>query len=200
MLKLNSVNVTPTPKIYYNKYAFKVTVAGNQWFHDAVRFEEVFKWLSDRNNLPDLWNEYTSVQRKNLNIYFRDVTTAQNFINEFSDLVIELHAPYNKAVHKELKKGEFDCREKLYFGKYRYRVELFKHWRSKTTEATKIDNVMTSLYKRGSNRIHRSNSGYSHILYTNEKHDIARIKLVLDKESVRDLKVCKLYSETTLEK
>ena len=59
---------------------------------------------------------------------------------------------------------------------------------------------MTSLYKRGSNRIHRSNSGYSHILYTNEKHDIARIKLVLDKESVRDLKVCKLYSETTLEK
>ena len=73
MLKLNSVNVTPTPKIYYNKYAFKVTVAGNQWFHDAVRFEEVFKWLSDRTicltygmSIPVFNVEKSST------IYFRD--------------------------------------------------------------------------------------------------------------------------------
>lgn len=199
MLKSDSVKILPTPKIYYDKYGFKVTIAGNQWHHDALRFEEVFRWLHDKNNLPDLWSDYTSVQRKNLTVYFRDVTIAQNFINEFSDMIVEVHSPYNKEVFKELKKGEFDCREKLYFGKYRYRVELFKHWRSETSEASKIANVMSTLYKRGSNRIHRSNSGYSHILYTNEKHDIAKIKLVLNKESVRDLKVCKLYSETTTE-
>ena len=199
MLKLKSIKFTPTPKIYYNKYAFKITVKGNKWFHDAMRFEEVFKWLSDRTNIPDLWNGYTSVQRRNLDVYFLDLNVAQNFADEFSDIVTELHAPYNKAVYEELKKGEFDCREKLYFGKYRYRVELFKHWRSETSEANKINNVMKNLYKRGSNRIHRSNSGYSHILYTNEKHDIAKIKLVLEKESVRDLKVCKLYSETKME-
>jgi hypothetical protein len=195
MLKIN-LEVQPIPKIYYNNYAFKVVVKGNQWNHDAVRFEEMYKWLHDNKNVPEIWSDFTSVQRKSLSLYFTKASIVENFVNEFEDIVIEVFAPYNNEVWEHLKKGDYDCREKLYFGKYRYRVELGKHWKSKESEAIKIDNIVTNLYKRGSNRIHRSRSGYTHILYTNEKHDIAKIKLVLKKESVRELKVCKLYSET----
>lgn len=196
MLNTN-LEVKPVPKIYYSHYPFKVVVYGNQWQHDAVRFEEMFRWLHDTKNLPNIWRDYTSVQRKELSLYFRDKSVTEKFINEFSDIVKDVFAPYNEEIWKDLEKGDLDCREKLYFNKYRYRVELSKHWRTDKSEISKIENVITNLYKRGSNRIHRSKSGYTHILYTNEKHDIAKIKLVLKKESVRELKVCKLYSETT---
>ena len=196
MLKVN-LEVQPIPKIYYNNYAFKVVVKGNQWDHDAVRFEELFKWLHDEKNLPNLWSDYTSVQRNELSFYFRKLDIAEKFVNEFEDIVTKVYAPYNNEIWEDLKKGDLDCREKLYFNKYRYRVELGKHWKSNDKENKKIQNIITNLYKQGSNRIHRSKSGYTHILYTNEKHDIAKIRLMLNKESVRDLKVCKLYSETT---
>ena len=198
MLNITSLDTIPSAKIFYNSYPFKVTVHGNQWEHDAMRFEEIFKWL--HANLYDTWEDTIRVQRKKLSIYFKNQIDAEKFVVAFDDLVDEVHSPYNEAVYKEMLRGVFDCREKLYFGKYRYRVELSRHWRSNNNESTKIDSVVTNLYKRGSNRIHRSRSGYTHIVYTNEKHDIAKIKLVLKKESVKDLKVCKLYSETITEK
>ena len=67
MLNTN-LEVKPIPKIYYNQYAFKVVVYGNQWQHDAVRFEEMFKWLHDTKNLPKVWRDYTSVQRRELSL------------------------------------------------------------------------------------------------------------------------------------
>tara|TARA_R110000851_G_scaffold84071_7_gene183574 strand:+ start:671 stop:1261 length:591 start_codon:yes stop_codon:yes gene_type:complete len=192
-------NTIPSAKIFYNRYPFKVTINGNQWEHDAVRFEEMFTWLSLRENIGNYFG-YIKVQRRKLALYFKDQSEAEKFTVEFKDIIHEVHSPYSEAVYKEMLKGVFDCREKLYFGKYRYRVELLKHWKSEAKENIKIQDTVTNLYKRGSNRIHRSRSGYTHIVYTNEKHDIAKIKLVLQKESVKDLRVCKLYSETITEK
>lgn len=189
-----SLDVKHVPKIYYGQYPFKIVVHGNQWFHDAVRFQELHKWLSDNTAL---WGEYITIRRKALDVYFRDIELAQKFTTEFQDIIKDVYAPYNKEIWEHLVKGDYDCREKLYFGKYRYRMDMMRHWRTDASETGKIVNVVNSIYKQGVNRVTHSRSLLRHILYTNEKHDIAKIKLVLNETSIRDLKVCKLYSETT---
>jgi len=81
-----------------------------------------------------------------------------------------------------MKLGMYDVRESLYYNKYRYRIELGQQWK-RTSNFDKMESVILSL-QRNDTRLHSSKSGYTHILYTNAKHDLVKLKLTSDKNTV----------------
>ena len=80
----------------------------------------------------------------------------------------------------------FDFRERI-------RVNGKKVEKSFITEF--INKKLEKIKKPGINRVYHSKSGWTSIVYTNEKHDLAKLKLTLDKDSIKDMKECKLYTE-----
>jgi len=190
MIKSNSVNIKISDKIYYGRYPFKVIIEGNRWNHDATRLSELWDYLYKEVQYP--WLEIQQVQRDTLSLYLKNKELVEGVIEFFEDLIIEIHSPYSEEVLKEMKQGDVDVREKLYFNKYRYRIECIKPF---GTDEEKLHATLNKIKKPGINRVYHSKSGWSSIVYTNEKHDLAKLKLTLKKESIRNMKECKLYTE-----
>ncbi len=177
-------------KIFYGRFPFKVVIQGNQWNHDATRLEELNDYVYTHIEYP--WMEMQQVQRNKLCFYFKNKDVVQGIMDFFEDIVVEIHSPYSKEVLEEMKKGTVDVREKLYFNKYRYRIECVKRY---GLGDAKIRSKLDKIKKPGINRVYHSKSGWTSIIYTNEKHDIAKLKLTLDKDSINNTKECKLYTE-----
>ena len=178
-------------KIFYDRFPFKVVIRGNQWNHDATRIEELNDFIHTHIEYP--WMEMQQVQRNTLCFYFKNKDVVQGIMDFFEDIIVEIHTPYSKEVLEEMKKGTVDVREKLYFNKYSYRIECVKRYGLDQT--TKVRSKLDKIKKPGINRVYHSKSGWTSIVYTNEKHDIAKLKLTLDKDSISNTKECKLYTE-----
>ena len=187
MLKFKDTKVTIADKIYYNGYPFKVSVEGNHWRHDAYRMAEMYDYLSTLN-----W--YKTVQRNNLSVYLMDKKTVEEFEHFFKDIIIDISCPYSNAVLKEMKRDKYVVRENLYYNKYRYRIQLGS-WYIRKSNHKKMAQTLTSMYRPDSNRVYTSSSGWTHIMYTNQKHDMAKLRLMANKDTLIDFKECKLYEE-----
>lgn len=177
-----------TNKIFYGEYPFKVVMEGNLWYHNAMRLAELRDWQRDI-----YWN-CKIINRDVMSAYCKTVEHVEDLLHFFPDLILEVHTPYNQTALDEMLIGSVDIRENLYYGKYRYRAELTKSWKDKDNNG-KLEKIIQGLSKSKSNRFHRSRSGYTYIIYTNEKHELARIKLSLKEDNIREVKTCKLFSE-----
>ncbi len=189
MLEFEHTITRPSDKFYYNRFPYKVVVHGNTWNHNAVRHGELRDFLRNQ----DEWWDMQSVQRDKLSLYIRNESTIEELEHFFRDIIVEILCPYNDAVLEEMKLGRDDVRESLYYNKYRYRIELGQQWR-RTSNFDKMESVIISL-QRDDTRLHSSKSGFTHILYTNAKHDLVKLKLTSDKNTKIDYKECKLYTE-----
>ena len=184
------MNVKISDKIFYDRFPFKIVVQGNQWNHNATRIEELYDFITTQVEYP--WMEIQKVQRNALTLYLKSQDLVQGIMDFFEDIIIEIHSPYSSEVLDEMKKGTVDVREKLYFNKYRYRIECVKPY---GRDLSKTRSKLEKIKKPGINRVYHSKSGWTSIVYTNEKHDLAKLKLTLDKDSIKDMKECKLYTE-----
>ena len=190
MIKSDTVNIKISNKIFYDRFPFKIVVQGNQWNHDATRIEELNDFIYTQVEYP--WMVIQQVQRNTLTLYLKSQDIVQGIMDFFEDIILEIHSPYSKEVLDEMKKGTVDVREKLYFNKYRYRIECVKPY---GRDVSKTRSKLEKIKKPGINRVYHSKSGWTSIVYTNEKHDLAKLKLTLDKDSIKDMKECKLYTE-----
>lgn len=189
MLEFDDTTVKHSDKIYYGRYPFKVVIGGNTWNHDAYRFAELHTFLRG----TDDWWDTQLVQRNKLSVYLKDPKTVEEMEHFFKDMIHEIHCPLNEDVLNEFKLGHYDVRPTLYYNKYRYRIELGLHWNRKGM-SNKVESVILSM-DRPDTRLYTSKSGYSHILYTNAKHDLVKLKLTTTKDTVIEYKECKLYTE-----
>ena len=190
MIKSETMDIKISDKIFYDRFPFKIVVQGNSWNHDATRLEELNDYIHSHIEYP--WMEMQQVQRNNLSIYLKKMDMVQGIMDFFEDIIVEIHAPYSEEVLSEMKKGVVDVREKLYFNKYRYRIECGKSY---GVDDSKLHATLDKIKKPGINRVYHSKSGWTSIVYTNEKHDLAKLRLTLNKNLINNMTECKLYTE-----
>ena len=189
MLKFKNTKTIPANKFFYNRFPYKVIVEGNNWNHDAVRLSE----LNDLLRQQDDWWDKQTVQRDKLALYLKKQSVVEEVEHFFSDMIHEIHCPYSDAVLEAMRQGTYDVRENLYYNKYRYRIELGSQWKRSST-FSKIESVMFNLHREDT-RLNSSKSGWTHILYTNAKHDLVKLKLTSSKDTIIKYQECKLYTE-----
>ena len=139
-----------------------------------------------------LWDDIYVVNRDSMSVYCKKRKLAEECTYFFNDILKEIHAPYSEEALKIIKLGEVDVRETLYYGKYRYRVELSKTY---GYDDSKLKSTLNRLAKAKGTRFYSSRSGWTYIIYTNDKPQIAKLKLTLNEQFIRTIKTCKLFSE-----
>ena len=73
-----------------------------------------------------------------------------------------------------------------------YRIECGKSY---GVDDSKLHATLDKIKKPGINRVYHSKSGWTSIVYTNEKHDLAKLRLTLNKNLINNMTECKLYTE-----
>lgn len=189
MLKFKNTKTVIADKLFYHRFPYKVIVQGNKWNHDAVRHSE----LQDLLRQQEDWWDTQTVQRDKLSLYLKKESTVEEVEHFFGDMIHEIHCPYSDDVLEAMRQDIFDVRENLYYNKYRYRIELGSHWK-RTSSFNKMESVIRTLLREDT-RLNSSKSGWTHILYTNAKHDLVKLKLTSSKDTVINYKECKLYTE-----
>jgi hypothetical protein len=174
-------------KLYYYKFPYIVELEGNHWYHKPDNWENVYKTLK---NMSTSWSDYDIVHRNTMRVYIKTKELFDTVVNNYTEEIISVTQPYNDNLDV-LKDATKDLRASLYYNKYRYKISLTGH----SMPREKIRKAMTKIHRPGDNRIYSTSSGWTHTLYTNAKHDIAKLTLMFGVDKFSVYKECKLFNE-----
>ena len=123
----NGVKVTPSEKIYYGDFQFKLCFDGNQFHYDIL-------FLSDLINTihKDTWHYRMQMTSKSINIYLHEKDVLDNVIKRYqhTDYLKSLHAPLDQDHLDSLLDSdtEYVYRNKYWYGKYPIKISFHRSY------------------------------------------------------------------------
>ena len=156
----NGVKVTPSEKIYYGDFQFKLCFDGNQFHYDIL-------FLSDLINTihKDTWHYRMQMTSKSINIYLHEKDALDNVIKRYqhTDYLKSLHAPLDQDHLDSLLDSdtEYVYRNKYWYGNYPIKISLFRRFQDEVS-AKEISDFI-----KGSFDEYRLHDSYSDKWYVN---------------------------------
>lgn len=120
--------LTPSDKIYYSKYPYKVKLKDNIVFYDSQRWSEILDWFYPNHS------QHASIRSAFSRIVYLDSKKLlDEFIHFFADQIISISGPVSKAhikmlqtkVNQTTRYQEYEIRQQKWFRDYDTKVHFF---------------------------------------------------------------------------
>ena len=120
--------LTPSDKVYYSKYPYKVKLKDNIVFYDSQRWSEILDWFYPNNTQhAGIRSAFSRI------VYLDSKELLDEFIHFFADQIITISGPVSKAhikmlqtkVNKTARYQEYEIRQQKWFREYDTKVHFF---------------------------------------------------------------------------
>ena len=118
--------VTPSLKIYYDEYPYKLVLHGNIIKYDIARFSAFYKAVQSRT-----WRYREQWTQKSCNYFFTDLDVVLELVEEFPDLLQSIHGPISEQhIDSILGIDATTCfRKNKWYNKYDVKISFFSNQR-----------------------------------------------------------------------
>jgi len=121
--------VSPTNKIFFDKFPYKISFNGNRNFRDIDFHSHLTDWLYDNYG----WQFNSQFSSKSRNVYLTRKWQVEEVINLFGQEIKELHGPLNEDHLSQLQGTNYtiEYRDKYWYNKFDTKIEFFKPYNAK---------------------------------------------------------------------
>lgn len=122
-------NITPTDKIFYDEFQYKLTFQGNQYHYDIIFFSDLQNTLNKHT-----WHYRIQTTSKNINVYFHDKKVLDAVIDHYqhTDYLENITAIIDQDHLEGLLdfNTEYVYRNKYWYGLYPIKITFFRNYNS----------------------------------------------------------------------
>ena len=193
--QISGFKVSPINKLYYNKFPYKISFAGNINFRDI----DFHSHLTDFLDSNYIWNYKTQYSTKSRNVYVTKKFMVEELIDLFDDQIKEIFGPLN-ADHLSQLQGttyELEYRDKYWYNKYDTKIEFFSGYGSDNVNVTEMKTFISDTVEKYQWYDFGSDTWYNKYLYvTSEELDQMYPFLKINYgEVIRNIIKCKLLEK-----
>lgn len=141
--KYKGYDVTPSDRLYYGEYLYKVYFSGNTVFRDIKEHAKLDKILHQ-----GFWWQSTYTN-KNRVVYLRDIGVLNNILDEFPNLIQKVFGPVDEAHFEHIShpyqdtEFNFVYKDKLWYNKYDIKIDFISaripSWQRNINSGTSLE-------------------------------------------------------------
>ena len=193
--KYRGLKVTPTNKIFYDKFPYKISFNGNRNFRDIDFHSHLGDFLYDHYT----WYHNSQYSSKSRNVYLTRKWMVDEVMDFFGHEVKEVHGPLNEEHILQLQgtRYEIEYRDKYWYNKYDTKIEFFRPYGSDEFNVKDIREFVNGSFTKAHWYDFGSRTWYNNYLYvTSEELDEVYpfLKLTYG-EVIRNIVKCKLLEK-----
>lgn len=115
--------VSPTSKIFYEKFPYKISFSGNRNFRDIDFHSHLTDWLYDNYG----WHFNSQFSSKSRNVYLSRKWQVEELVTFFGDEVKDISGPVDEDHICQLQGSRYDIeyRDKYWYNKYDTKIVFF---------------------------------------------------------------------------